>query len=131
MRIWGIHKRYEGLSWWENFTGGHLNIGPMTIWGANAMNWAVSIYTKRWGYICFSLPAIARFKRSRYTGKLYFDWYFYISPNGTPWASTYYIGVNKKEHIRAQIRKLRFGHNFKPNIRNEDLRELNDKMSFI
>src|SRR5688572_17909774 len=110
---------------------GHISFGKVTIWGANAMNWAVNIHTKRWGYICFTLPALARFRRDRYTKKLYFDWYFYLSPNGTPWASTYYIGSNKKEHIRAHIRKQRFGHGFNTNTTHDSLRELNDKMSFI
>lgn len=89
---------------------GHLNIGPMTIYGANAMNWTVNIRTKRWGYICFTLPAIARFRRDRYTNKLTYHWYFYLSPNATPWACTFYRGSDKQERIRAQIRKLNFGH---------------------
>lgn len=26
-------KRYQALSWWENFMGGHISIGPVTIYG--------------------------------------------------------------------------------------------------
>lgn len=84
---------------------GHINIGPITIYGNNAMDWAVNVRTKKWGYICFTLPTLRRFKT-----KL---WYFYLSPNATPWACTYYLGHSKSERIRSQIRKLNFGHGFK------------------
>ncbi len=86
---------------------GHVNIGSITIYGANAMNWAVNISTKRWGKICFTLPCPARWRQGKY------EWYFYLSPNATPWASTFYRGSNKQEIIRAQIRHLNFGHGFK------------------
>lgn len=49
-------KEYRSLSWWENFMSGHVSFGPVTIFGENAMHWAVNIKTKRWGYICFRLP---------------------------------------------------------------------------
>lgn len=121
MKIWGIHKKYSALSWWENFMGGHVNIGNMTIYGANAMCWVVNISTKRWGYICFTLPSISRFRRRH-------GYYFYLSPNGTPWASTFYIG-NKKEAQRARIRKHIFGHGFNTDKYRDDLRKLNDTFS--
>lgn len=114
------------MNWWENFMSGHISIGPITIWGANAMCWAVTIHTKRWGYICFSLPSLRRKKAKLYN-------YFYLSPNGTPWACTYYRGGNKKEVIRAQIRKMNFGHNFDTQIpKNYDrLRCLNEKFEWF
>jgi len=74
-------KEYRSLSWWENFMGGHVSFGPVTIFGENAMHWAVNIKTKRWGYICFRLPL-----------RCFGQWwpvYFYCSPNGTPWAATF------------------------------------------
>lgn len=74
-------KKYRSLTWWENFMGGHISIGPITIYGENAMHWAVNVKTKRWGYICFRLPF-------RCFGRWH-PLYFYVSPNGTPWAATF------------------------------------------
>ena len=76
-------KKYPGLSFWENFTGGHISIGPITIYGENAMHWAINIKSK-WGFICFRLPF-------RCYG-IWWSLYFYISPNGTPQESTFIIG---------------------------------------
>lgn len=104
--------------------GGNITIGPVTIYGANAMCWAVNIKTKRYGYICFTLPSIAR-KRAKMVHYLYF------SPNGTPWASTFYIGEHKDEAIRAKIRKLNFGHNFSTNENKGALRTINNKFSWF
>lgn len=83
-------KEYKSLSWWENFMSGHLNIGPATIYGENAMHWAVNIRTKRWGYICFRLPL-----------RCFGTWwplYFYTSPNGTPGKATYCIPKKYKDY---------------------------------
>ena len=92
IRIWGIHKKYKGLSWCENFLGGHINLGKrITIYGENAMNWAVNISTKK-GWLCFTLPTWRRILHKD-------QWYIYLSPNGTPtkaiWA--YY---SKNQHSR-------------------------------
>lgn len=130
MNIWGVNKKYPALSWWENFMGGHVSILNITIFGANAMNWAVNIRTRKWGYICFSLPAIARFKTSR-DGYRYFEWYFYLSPNATPWACTFYRGIDKQEQIRARIRKFNFGHGFNSKKFRNELYALNQKFSNI
>lgn len=130
MKIWGIHKEYKALSWWANFTGGHISIGPITIYGANAMNWTVNIRTKKFGYICFTLPALARFRKTK-DGKLIFQWYFYLSPNGTPWASTFYIGSNREERIRAKIRRYNFGHGFSTDKNRKELYALNHKFHWF
>ena len=84
--------------------GGIINIGRnITIyWGNSAMHWAVNWWTKKYGYICWR-PAIGRQKA-----------YFYVSPNGTPWASTFYIGPDKDEYVQSRIRKTCFGHNWDP-----------------
>jgi len=77
-------KRYKGLSWFENFMGGHVSIFNITIYGENAMHWGVTISTKRWGYICFRLPV-----------RCFGDWhklYFYCSPNATPSSATFTLG---------------------------------------
>lgn len=92
--------------WWT-FFGGHLNIGKrITIFGANAMHWSINIYNTRWGHIHIDIPTW-----NRITGKR--GWKVYASPNGTPWACTWCIGTDKKENIRAKIRRYHFGHNHK------------------
>lgn len=79
---------YNTFSWRENFLGGHVNAGPIVIYGENAMHWAVNIET-RLGYICFRLPI-----------KCFDKWwpmYFYISPTGTPNKATFWLyGKEKK-----------------------------------
>lgn len=131
MKIWGIHKPYPALSWWENFMGGHINIGPITIFGANAMNWTVNITTKRWGHICFTLPVLARWQRWRHDDKKKYRGYFYISPNGTPQASTFYYGYDKQEAIRARIRRYNFGLKFNTNKLRNELYTLNHKFEWM
>ena len=123
MKIWGIHKKYPAFSWWENFMGGHISIGPITIFGHNAMMWVVNIRTKRWGYICFTLPSIIRKLRKM-------GWYFYLSPNATPWASTYYRGSDKDEQLRANIRQRNLGHNFHTSKNWSILKTINHKFEW-
>lgn len=130
MKIWGIHKKYSSLSWWENFMGGHLSIGPITIFGANAMNWAVNIDTRKWGRICFTLPTLSRW-RTGSDGKSRYYWYFYLSPNCTPWASTFYRGSDKQEVIRAQIRRMNFGHGFNSSKLRAELYALNHRFDYF
>lgn len=86
-------KRYPTMSFAENFLGGHVKLGPICVYGENAMHWGVNIKTRRWGYICFRLP-FRCFKR-------WWHLYFYLSPNATPWASTFLVG---REHSRTEKR---------------------------
>lgn len=87
-----------------SYLSGHANLGPVTIFGLNAMHWGVTIKSKKYGRICFRLPlpCFGRFPRL----------YFYLSPNGTPWASTFCIGLGAKEKAKAILRRKEFGHNF-------------------
>ncbi len=81
-------KKHAGLSFAETHLSGHLTIGNVTIFGENAMHWAVQISTKRFGYICFRLPFFC-----------FGSWwplYFYCSPNGTPWAATFWLWGRSK-----------------------------------
>ena len=71
------------MSFWERHFGGHFNLGPITVYGWNAMHVAVNIRTV-WGFICFHPPF-------RVFGK-WWPWYFYISPDATPQSATYGIG---------------------------------------
>jgi len=125
MRVWGITKKYRSLSWFENFMGGHISFLGITIFGANAMNWIVNI-TTRWGYLCFTLPVLARWRENN-RGQRFYQWYIYLSPNATPWACTFYRGSDKKEVIRAKIRKLNFGHGFSTTKHRAELYALNEK----
>jgi len=63
------------MSWLERHFGGHLKIGPITIFGANAMHFQTDVKTW-WGYICFR-PTTYHFGR-------WWRWQFYISRDGTP-----------------------------------------------
>lgn len=81
-RLFPRHRVYSTFSWRENFLGGHVTIGPLTLYGENAMHWAVNIRS-RWGYICFRLPL-----------KCFGRWwrmYFYISPDATPSGATFWL----------------------------------------
>lgn len=128
MKIWGIHKKYKSLSWEENFLGGHLSIGSLTIYGDNAMDWTINLGIKRWGYICWTIPTYRRIftKNGKRKG-----WYYYLSPDATPWSSTYYRGSDKEEKIRAQIRKMNFGHGFNTDKYSKELYALNNKFEWL
>lgn len=101
---------------------GHISIGRLTVFGRNAMHWGVTFWTKRWGYICFRLPFFC-FGR-------WWPLYFYISPNATPWASTFFLGNNHHKcdnnKKRAPLRKQAFGHNFSTEKNSEELTRIND-----
>ena len=96
------------MGFWWTFFRGHINIGNrITIFGENAMHWCVCVYDTKWGHIHIDIPTFRRIIGKR-------TWCIYASPNGTPWACTWYIGTSDpKEKIRAQIRKFHFGHKHK------------------
>lgn len=96
-------KKYKGLSWSENFMGGHISFGPITMFGDNAMHWGVTVKTKRWGYVCFRLPF-----RSH---GCWFPLYFYLSQDATPNQSTLYFGKDKLTKESAKLRRNLYGHN--------------------
>jgi uncharacterized membrane protein YwaF len=72
--------------WQDRVFPGHVTIGPLTIYGANAMHWAINLST-RWGYLC------AHPTTKTFGGR--WPWYVYLSPNATPWAATWKIGSNR------------------------------------
>lgn len=82
-------KVYSTFSWRENFLDGYVAIGPLVIYGENAMHWAVNIQS-RWGYICFRLP-LRCFDR-------WWPLYFYISPDATPASATRWLYGAGKEY---------------------------------
>ena len=107
------------MGFFERHFGGHINIGRrVTIYGFNAMHVAVNVRTKRWGYVCFH-PTIRCF------GK-WWPWYFYVSPNGTPWAATYAIGPGfDGERELVAIRRHELGHNFDSDAERDRLHRIN------
>lgn len=89
--------------------GGQVSVGPVTVYGHNAMHWGVNVWTKKYGYVCFRLPF-------RCFGR-WWPLYFYLSPNATPWAATFMLGKRARVEGRDTIRRRRaeLGHNFKVN----------------
>ena len=76
-------RRYPSLSWIQNHLGGHIRLGPVVLFGENAMHWAINIKTNRWGYVCFRLPFLC-FGR-------WWPLYFYCSPDATPTRATFIL----------------------------------------
>ena len=77
-----LRPKYPALDFASNYFGGHVSALGVTIFGANAMHWAVNIRT-RGGYLCFNLPI-------RCFG-VWWPLYAYFSPNATPWAATRWL----------------------------------------
>lgn len=100
--------------WLGKKLGGYVTFGPVTVYGFNAMHVEIDIYTKRFGSVCFH-PDL------RFLGQLApwmlrdFPWYFYVSPNSTPWAATFAIGpgVERSEKLDAFRRWIMWGHNYR------------------
>lgn len=76
----------------------------ITLFGYNAMRFAVNISTETWGYLCIS-PTVYMFGR-------WTHWHIYFSPNSTPWAATFAIGpgLTKGEKLLAKIHAYKFGN---------------------
>jgi hypothetical protein len=85
----------------EHHFGGHVSFSifgrRVVLYGFNAMHVALNVHTKRWGHLCAWWP-----------------WYFYVSPNATPWAATFAVGpgVDRDDKEKAKVRRMRLGHNF-------------------
>ena len=83
------------MSWFEKHLGGHISFRVLwwriTIYGFNAMHVAINIHTHRWGYVCFHPPM------------RHWPWYFYVSPNATPWAASFGIGPGTEKQSRARM----------------------------
>jgi hypothetical protein len=86
--------------WARSRLGGHINIGGcrVVIYGNNAMHYAVNIRTRS-TYICFR-PTV--FSMGAWRG-----WYFYLSPNATPWAATLAMGPGVDRHDKREARARR------------------------
>ncbi len=76
-----MRQRIERLLY--KYLSGHVSAGPVTIYGHNAMHWAVNVES-RWGYICFH-PTTRTFGG-------WWPWYFYVSRDATPTRATVGFG---------------------------------------
>lgn len=84
--------RKHGLTWQERHIGGHVNAGHrVTIYGCNAMHYAVNVWTKRWGWVCFR-PTTRHFGR-------WWHWYLYASRDGTPSAAVWGFGPGYRDYV--------------------------------
>lgn len=90
------------LAWLENSKlGNHFRLGSLTVYGWNAMHVALSYYSKYFGYICFHPPGwLVGY------GK-HWPWYFYISPNATPWAAwiAFGPGIDREDKDKSEMRR--------------------------
>ena len=104
----------------ERILDGHVSIGRLTAYGANAMQWGCTFKTKRWGYLYWRLP-LPCFGR-------WWPLYFYVSPNATPWAATFMMGKSHDvgDWKKAPLRRKAFGHNFNVNDNYKRLHSIND-----
>ncbi len=96
-------------NWIESLFPGHVGGSWPFVWtlyGFNAMHVALQVHTKRWGWVCFH-PTTRTFGG-------HWPWYFYVSPNATPWAATWGIGARftQEERQAMDYRRRCFGHNF-------------------
>jgi hypothetical protein len=69
--------------WQDRLFRGHVTWGPTTIYGANAMHWAINVWFLG-HYWCFH-PTTHTFGGT-------WPWYFYISKDGTPSSACYLRG---------------------------------------
>ena len=69
--------------WQDRVFRGNVSLGPITVYGANAMHWAINIQF-RGKYWCFH-------PRTRTFGG-YWPWYFYVSYDATPQGATFRRG---------------------------------------
>ena len=62
-------------NWLDKHFGEHYKLGPICLYGSNAMHFATNIKTP-WGYLCFR-PSVYHYGR-------WWRWYIYLSKDGTP-----------------------------------------------
>jgi hypothetical protein len=82
-------QRYPSR-WQDRLFRGHVSIGPVTVYGANAMHWAINVWALG-HYWCWH-PTTRTFGG-------YWPWYFYLSTDATPSKACYLRrGRRKKSH---------------------------------
>ena len=88
------------------FAPKHQRIGRVRIHAHDvdtAMHGALNVWTPWTGAICWH-PSTAPWGDE-------WPWYFYVSPNSTPWAATFAIGrgLDLAEKLAARMRRARLG----------------------
>lgn len=84
-----------------------MRIGPLTAYSfRSAMHGAWNVSTRRYGYVCFKPPT--------YVFGKWWPWYFYLSPNATPWGATLIVGreYDRGEKRMARLRRVLWGHGY-------------------
>jgi len=109
--------------------GSHISKGNLTMYGDNAMHFGITYWTKKYGYVCFRLPIPCGIvDYFLYDSKVRWQpLYLYLSPNATPWASTFMLGKkhDRSDWVLSRVRKKKFGHNFDTNENREELYRIN------
>ncbi len=99
--LYVITPRSYPERWQDRLFEGHVSFRlfwllPVTIYGANAMHWAVHVWF-RGAYWCFH-PTTRTFGG-------YWPWKFYISPNATPWAATFALDKSTRRRMAERTRE--------------------------
>lgn len=76
----------------ERHLTGHVKLGPVTLYGANAMNFAVQAWVAPLGVFVVYQPPVR--------GRL---WKLYASPNATPWAAVLGAGPGFEFHNQQRV----------------------------
>lgn len=77
-------RQYRFSSFCMHRLGGSIRIGPLVLYGWNAMHIAANLWLGRRGWFCLH-PPFQWFSTS-------WPWYCYISPDATPSAATWGVG---------------------------------------
>ena len=89
------------MNWIDKHLHGHWELGPITLYGQNAMHWAINIKLPRC-YLCFRLP-VRCFRR-------WWPLYLYISNNATPSNATLLLGqYSIEDKVAAKFRRKLLG----------------------
>jgi len=93
----------------ERYFGGSISIGPVTVYGYNAMHFALNVRT-RWGALCVH-PTTRTFGG-------HWPWYIYVSKNCTPWAAVWGIGpgIDPTDMDKIAVRFWRWLHGRRFNV---------------
>jgi hypothetical protein len=114
-------------NWLSKHLGGHLDIGPVTFFGFNAMHGAIQFHVKKYGYITISPPL-------RHNGG-WWPAHIFISPDATPCSATFVFGecnLCRSEKVAATWRRIVLGHNYSTEKFNScDVRDIFDAIEYL
>lgn len=72
----------------------HISTKRLTIYGRNAMHWGINVKLRK-GWLCTRLPLPCF--------GIWWRWYFYISPDGTPTRRTWTLYYRDSEHMTPTL----------------------------